>query len=81
MTEIEGSQVIHEFTILHHGWEMDNTGWVTAAGKVYTTSHGGKPYQMEPGELDGHIRDTAASLKGLQTAREKSAGAAGTDGL
>ena len=50
LTEIDGSPVVHTFTILREGWEMDNTGWITANGAAYTTSHGGPTIPADPGE-------------------------------
>ena len=44
-----------EFLILHEGWEMDNWGWITEGGKVYTTNHGGRPYEMDIPELQSRI--------------------------
>ena len=46
------------FTILHKGWEMDNKGWLTTDGQVYTTSHGLTPQQMSYDEIHKHIDET-----------------------
>ena len=48
---------------------MDNKGWVTEDGKVYTTSHGGL-YEMSIRELKDTISDTKKSLDSLEKARE-----------
>lgn len=59
-----------EFVILHDGWEMDNRGWITTDGKVYTTNHGGDHvYEMSLGEIDGKIAEADYSLQGLKKAR------------
>ena len=62
--------VVDEFVILRSGWEMDNIGWITDDGRVFTTSHGGGPYQMGADEIDRHIEETRASLAGLTRARQ-----------
>ena len=69
MEEIEGELVEFEFLILREGWEMDNKGWVTMTGRVYTTSHGGGAYEMSMNDLEEHIALTQYSLAGLQYAR------------
>ena len=66
--EIEGSRVVLTFTILRKGWEMDNDGWVTEDGGVWTTSHGGL-LRLDAGSLEWHIRETRESLDGLIVAR------------
>ena len=68
---IDGSRVIYEFTILHDGWEMDNRGWVTKDGRIFTTSHGG-PYEMEIGELEDEVRTHAKVLGRMLAAKELS---------
>ena len=47
-----------------------NIGWITDDGRVFTTSHGGGPYQMGADEIDRHIEETRASLAGLTRARQ-----------
>ena len=37
-TEIDGSKVVHEFTVLWHEWECDGYGWVTDDGRAWLTS-------------------------------------------
>ena len=44
ITEIDGCPIIHTFTILYEGWEMDNLGWVTSDGKVWMTLHEGMTF-------------------------------------
>ena len=61
--------VVREFLILREGWEMDNLGWITEDGKVYTTSHGGRPFEMSVDEVQKHIDETGRSLAGLLQAR------------
>ena len=39
-TEIDGKRVIHEFSVLWNGWEMDNQGWITEDGRAWMTNHG-----------------------------------------
>ena len=55
--------------ILHSGWEMDNYGWITSDGQVWTTSHGGKHYPMTSQEVQAHIDETRSSLAGLMRAQ------------
>ena len=62
--------VVREFLILREGWEMDNLGWITEDGKVYTTSHGGRPFAMSIDEVQNHIDETNRSLAGLFRARD-----------
>ena len=65
----DGEKIIESsFIILHKGWEMDNHGWVTKDGLVYTTTHGGTPYHMGQPEIEKHIAETASSLTGLRAA-------------
>lgn len=61
--------VIHSFTILHEGWDMDNNGWVIDDHSVWTTTCEGEPYEMDEHELDAKIRETEASLEGLKRAK------------
>ena len=70
--EIDGSRTIHEFVILHRGWECDNAGWVTEDGRVWTTSCAGGPYQIEDVGMElGAQRDlTLKSLRGIERAME-----------
>ena len=63
--EIDGSRVKSTFAILHSGWEMDNVGWITEDGRVWTTSHGGAPYEMGADELREKISEILSSLDGL----------------
>ena len=67
--EINGAKVIHEFVILREGWELDNFGWVTEDGEVFSTSHGGEPrYLMTGTELLGYIEEHESALAGLRKA-------------
>ena len=68
--EIDGSRTIHEFLILHEGWECDNLGWVTEDGRVWTTSHAGRPYEIEDAGMElGLQRElTLKSLRGIERA-------------
>ena len=59
--------IIHEFTILHEGWEMDNLGWVMDDGRIYTTNHGGE-CEMPRQALLHKIKETKDSLRGLEKA-------------
>ena len=68
ITEIDGVPIIHTFTILYEGWEMDNLGWVTSDGRVWTTSHGGKPYEMDEEDLSEKISEAEFSLTGMRLA-------------
>lgn len=53
--------VVHEFTVLHPGWECDEKGWVvqTPEGelKFAITSHNGSPYLADEAETRNLIRD------------------------
>ena len=69
MKEIDGQKVIEEFTVLHYGWEMDNTGWITEDGRVWMTSHGGRPVSVDIEVIESHIEETADSLEGLLKAK------------
>ena len=62
---IEGSEVIKTFTILYNGWETDNEGWITKDGRVWTTSHGGSPYEMSTEQVKEKIEEANLSLMGL----------------
>ena len=64
--EIPG-KVIETFTILHFGWEMDNIGWITDAGEVYSTSHGGL-HKLNISEVRNFLKETKESLSGLENA-------------
>lgn len=66
--EIDGSKIVHEFLILREGWEMDNYGWVTEDGRIWETSHGGRPYRVTPAQLDEKIEETQESLDGMRLA-------------
>jgi hypothetical protein len=65
-------EILHEATILHEGWEMDNRGWIVKleGGEVraLTTSHGG-PYLWTKEELEGQIEVTRRSLDSLLKAQ------------
>lgn len=36
---IRGSDVVYEFKVLHHEWEVDGYGWVTEDGRVWHSNH------------------------------------------
>ncbi len=72
LKQVTSSPIKYEFIVLHEGWEMDNTGWVTEDGRVWLTSHG-TPYPAPMAELDELIDRTERSLIGLKIAREKQA--------
>ena len=59
-----------EFPILRIGWEMDNVGWITEDGKVYTTSHESRFQEMIKEELQALINVSEESLLGLKKALE-----------
>ena len=67
--QILGLDLHLRFTILHDGWEMDNDGYITTDGNIYTTSHGGRLYEMSLEELDRKIAEAEDSLDGLRLAR------------
>lgn len=67
----EEVEIIHHFTILHKGWEMDNDGWIVSRsdGTLHylTTSHGG----WRIGTADDLIavrKETEESLNGIKKA-------------
>lgn len=67
----EVKEIIHRFTILHSGWEMDNDGWVVKMAdgslKEFTTCHGSLcPWDIRG--IEDKINETADSLKGLREA-------------
>lgn len=64
------SGVRERFTILHAGWELDNIGWITNDGRVYTTSHGSAPCPMSMDMLKAKIEETTESLHRLVRALE-----------
>ena len=68
LNDPQASKVIHEFTIMREGWEMDNLGWITIDGRVFTTSHEGRPYEMTVEALNLLFINTKLSLEGLKTA-------------
>jgi hypothetical protein len=60
-------QVLSTAKVLHEGWEMDNEAWAVLTDKgifVLSTNHGGL---VEFTDLDERIRETAESLRGLQS--------------
>ena len=67
-SEIEGSKVIHEFPIPRIGWEMDNVGWITEDGRVWTTSHGHRIHELSETEAWGCATEMRDSLDGLRRA-------------
>jgi len=64
---------IHEFRVLHDGWETDNAAWVSqdALGKrkLETTNHGQK-CEMGKKTLFEKIAETETSLNALKKAAE-----------
>lgn len=66
--EIDGSRVVYEFTILREGWEMDNKGWVTEDGNLFTTNHGSL-CSLKPEELNQDLKNTQKSLDSILAAQ------------
>jgi len=71
--EMEDYQVLHQFKVLHLGWEMDNEAWIAKNKKgrsvLLMTSHGGLyDYGQDISELHGKIRETRDVLAGLKKA-------------
>ena len=66
--EIDGSPVIHEFIVMHDGWEMDNRGWVTADGRGWMTSHGGPPIPASSDEIHEHMAEALRSMGSMAEA-------------
>jgi hypothetical protein len=64
-------KTIHDFRVLHDGWEMDNRAWIMEDDNgeriLYTTNHG-VLCKMTNKELLAKIRETENSLADLKTA-------------
>lgn len=60
MEEICGGKIIYQFSVLHLGWEMDNTAWVIQkpdkSRKLIFTNHG-SPYETDIAELVNKIQE------------------------
>ena len=67
-TEIDGAKVVHEFIVLWHRWECDGYGWITEDGRVWFTTHGSEPFEVESEELLERMEETLACATGLQKA-------------
>ena len=67
-TEIDGSKVVHEFTVLWHEWECDGYGWVTDDGRAWLTSHGGPPYEAGTTALLDRMDEALSSVTGIRKA-------------
>ncbi len=70
MTKKGRRKVLLKATVLHEGWETDNTLEVIEEGgkrTLITTSHG-SPCAMSRKELQAKIQETAASLRQLRLA-------------
>ena len=66
---IDGSPIVYTFTILHIGWEMDNYGWVTQDGKVWTTNHG-NIHEIKKDQIVRLMEAPIKSLNGINAALE-----------
>lgn len=66
-------RVIHQATILHDGWEMDNRAWIVEmeSGEVValTTSHGGL-YRWTRAEAEEKLAETEGSAASIRKALE-----------
>lgn len=69
-----GSKIVQKFLILHAGWECDNEGYVTEDGRIWWTSHNGRPYEAKADEFMEKLNETRASLNGLLDALTYRAG-------
>lgn len=60
------TKILHEFKILHEGWELDNAGWVVELydeeKKIVLTNHG-QPYFASPKELSKKCEEYKLLLK------------------
>ena len=65
----DGPMVVYQFTILREGWKM-NKGWVTADGRIWSTTHGRTLLEISSKELQGYIDDTDKSLESLRMAMQ-----------
>lgn len=65
-------EIIHHFTIMHKGWEMDNDGWIVKdhSGKLrfLTTSHG-RHYFSDLGEIEHIISQAQEAIDGAIKAK------------
>ena len=66
--EIDGVRVIHEFKMYHHEWEADGYGWVTDDGRVWHTSHGGNPFEIEISDLTEKVDELKDAIVGIHKA-------------
>ena len=65
--------VLHTATLLHNGWELDNSGWIVemedGSKKALTTDHGGVcPWTRE--EAEEKLAETEASAASIRRALE-----------
>ena len=65
---IDGQKVVEEFIVLHHEWECDGYGWVTEDGRIWHTSHGSEPYEVDEDECLELMEAPLESVAGLQRA-------------
>jgi len=65
-------KIVHIFTIMHKGWEMDNTAWIVelkdGRQKVVFSSNGMLYFAKKP-EIEKKIRAYEDGLAGLRDAR------------
>lgn len=67
----DSAKLLHTFTVLHEGWEMDNTGWVyedKGTRFLVLTSHG-SPYVAKAGELAELLTKHRAAAAGIEQAQ------------
>jgi hypothetical protein len=69
----EVTAVLHEATVLHSGWEMDNQGWIVQLAQggraALTTEHGGV-YLWTKADAEKKLAETEASAASLRKALE-----------
>ncbi len=63
-TEIQGQTVLMRFLILHEGWAVDNVGWVTTDGRIWTTIEG-KMNEIRPQDMEYLFKQSMEFNEGL----------------
>lgn len=62
-------KILSQATILHKGWETDNSGWVVefidGTKSILTTSHGGF-YITKTNEFEEKLLETQQSVEGIK---------------
>ena len=64
---INGSRIVRKFPILRDSWEMDNVGYITEDGNVYTTNHE-TIVEYHKSEMLADMADALEMMQGIQEA-------------